>query len=84
MLADLGCGSGLGAPALQRQAGAAWIGLDITPQMLDIAASTRSCAGHFVVSDMGQGLPLRASCLDGAISISAVQARLGRGGADVL
>jgi 18S rRNA (guanine1575-N7)-methyltransferase len=76
MLADLGCGSGLSCAALQqRTASAAWVGLDVTPEMLRIAAQqpSRACLGHLAVADLGQGLPLRALCLDGAISISAVQ-----------
>jgi SAM-dependent methyltransferase len=74
-LADLGCGSGLSACAVRRAARHAWLGLDITDRMLRIAGTSQTgCAGHLALADLGQGLPLRPSCLDGAISISAVQA----------
>ncbi|KAL4448005.1 hypothetical protein ABPG75_005224 [Micractinium tetrahymenae] len=74
LVADLGCGSGLSAAALGRHAGVGgWVGTDITPEMVQLAAASSSGAGGVAVSDFGQGLPLRAACLDGAISVSAVQ-----------
>lgn len=72
VLADIGCGSGLSSRALEAS-GAAWVGTDITREMLQLAASEGGCAGRLALSDFGQGLPLRPGCLDGAISISAVQ-----------
>lgn len=72
MLADIGCGSGLSCAALQ-EAGSAWVGTDITPEMLRLAAQVPTSRGRLALSDFCQGLPLRSACLDGAISISAVQ-----------
>ena len=73
VLADLGCGSGLSTAAVAGTAGPAWVGFDITPAMLAIADQS-GWAGHLVLADLGDGLPLRPCCLDGAVSISAVQA----------
>ena len=47
-------------------------GLDISPDMLDVAQE-REVEGALCVHDLGHGLPLRAGTFDGAISISAVQ-----------
>eukprot|EP00775_Hariotina_reticulata_P003794 gene3794-4052_t len=71
LLLDIGCGSGLSGEALS-EAGHAWVGLDISPDMLDVAVE-REVEGDVLLSDMGQGLPLRQGVFDGAISISAVQ-----------
>ena len=75
MLIDLGCGSGLSlaAPAL-RQAGHVWLGVDVSSEMLRIAAHQPGCSGLIALTDFGHGLPLRASIIDGVISVSAVQA----------
>lgn len=71
MLADIGCGSGLSSAAL---AAVAWAGTDVTAEMLRLAAARQpGCRGRIAQSDFCQGLPLRAGCLDGAISVSAVQ-----------
>jgi predicted TPR repeat methyltransferase len=70
---DLGCGSGLSATALRKISRAAWVGLDITPEMLHIAASDGEARGHLALADLTQGLPLRSQTLDGAISISTIQ-----------
>ena len=72
VLADLGCGSGLSAGVL-RWAGHSVVGSDITCSMLQLAAKHDGYAGALVLADFGQGVPLRQACLDGAISISAVQ-----------
>jgi ubiquinone/menaquinone biosynthesis C-methylase UbiE len=62
-----------------------WFGTDISRAMLEVAEE-RDVEGDLALSDMGQGLPLRAAMFDGAISISAVQVRAcrcmftGRGG----
>ncbi|GJP40155.1 hypothetical protein CLOM_g24437 [Closterium sp. NIES-68] len=71
LLLDIGCGSGLSGEALS-EAGHHWVGLDISPAMLDVAAE-RAVDGDLMLSDMGQGLPVRNAVFDGAISISAVQ-----------
>lgn len=72
---DIGCGSGLSGQCLE-EAGHYWVGCDISPSMLDIAApQARADDGHgdVMLHDMGQGLPFRPGSFDGAISVSAVQ-----------
>ncbi|CAK7267936.1 18S rRNA (guanine1575-N7)-methyltransferase [Sporothrix epigloea] len=49
-----------------------WIGMDISPSMLDVALQ-RDVEGDLLLADMGQGVPFRAGSFDAAISISAVQ-----------
>ncbi|KAK9831859.1 hypothetical protein WJX81_002749 [Elliptochloris bilobata] len=71
LLLDLGCGSGLSGEELTDR-GHMWVGADISPAMLDVAAE-REVEGDLLLGDLGQGLPLRAGTFDGAISISAVQ-----------
>lgn len=71
LLLDIGCGSGLSGETLSEN-GHNWIGLDISPSMLDIALE-REAEGDLLLGDMGQGLGLRPGVIDGAISISAVQ-----------
>ncbi|KAF1315802.1 Methyltransferase wbscr22, partial [Globisporangium splendens] len=68
---DVGCGSGLSGVALE-EAGHAWVGVDISKDMLDIA-SERDSSGDVFLQDMGCGLPFRPGVFDGCISISAVQ-----------
>ncbi|GAB9463777.1 hypothetical protein Gpo141_00001225 [Globisporangium polare] len=68
---DVGCGSGLSGVALE-QAGHAWVGVDISKDMLDIA-SERDSSGDVFLQDMGGGLPFRPGVFDGCISISAIQ-----------
>lgn len=68
---DIGCGSGLSGEILSED-DHTWIGLDISPSMLDIALQ-REVEGDLFLSDMGQGLPFRAGSFDAAISISAIQ-----------
>eukprot|EP00887_Chlorella_sp_A99_P004625 scaffold4.g4625.t1 len=72
LLADVGCGSGLAAAALA-EAGARWVGLDVSPAMLALARADPRCAGCTCLADMAQGLPLRTGLLDGTVSISAAQ-----------
>lgn len=71
LLLDIGCGSGLSGETLSEN-GHHWIGLDISPSMLDIALE-RKAQGDLLLKDMGQGLGFRPGVIDGAISISAVQ-----------
>ncbi|XP_027332402.1 18S rRNA (guanine-N(7))-methyltransferase RID2-like isoform X1 [Abrus precatorius] len=71
LLLDIGCGSGLSGETLS-ESGHHWIGLDISPSMLNIALE-REVEGDLLLDDMGQGLGLRPGVIDGAISISAVQ-----------
>ncbi|KAL5549351.1 hypothetical protein UlMin_004582 [Ulmus minor] len=71
LLLDIGCGSGLSGENLS-ESGHHWIGLDISPSMLNIAVD-REVEGDLLLGDMGQGLGLRPGVIDGAISISAIQ-----------
>ncbi|XP_078441277.1 S-adenosyl-L-methionine-dependent methyltransferases superfamily protein isoform X2 [Wolffia australiana] len=71
LLLDIGCGSGLSGETISEN-GHHWIGFDISQAMLDVAVE-REAEGDLVLADMGQGLGLRPGCIDGAISISAVQ-----------
>ena len=82
LVLDIGCGSGLSGDALS-SAGHAWVGLDVSPDMLDIAVGRGygvgsggddECGcGELVLGDMGQGFGFRAGMFDGAISVSALQ-----------
>ncbi|KAL6518626.1 hypothetical protein OROGR_019128 [Orobanche gracilis] len=74
LLLDIGCGSGLSGETLTEN-GHQWIGLDISPSMLNIALE-REVDGDLILGDMGQGLGLRPGVIDGAISISAVQSHV--------
>ncbi|XP_038703192.1 18S rRNA (guanine-N(7))-methyltransferase RID2-like [Tripterygium wilfordii] len=71
LLLDIGCGSGLSGETPSEN-GHQWIGLDISQSMLDVALE-QEVEGDLLLSDMGQGLPLRTGVIDGAISISAIQ-----------
>jgi len=68
---DIGCGSGLSGECLTEQ-GHYWIGVDIAPAMLSVAQE-REVEGELMLGDMGDGMPFRAGCFDGAVSISALQ-----------
>lgn len=72
LVLDIGCGSGLSGEILSEE-GHTWIGMDISPSMLDIALQRDSVEGDLFLADMGQGLPFRPGTFDAAISISAVQ-----------
>ena len=69
---DIGCGSGLSGEILSED-GHIWVGMDISPSMLDIALQRETVEGDLFLADMGQGVPFRAGSFDAAISISAVQ-----------
>ncbi|XP_056167095.1 18S rRNA (guanine-N(7))-methyltransferase RID2-like isoform X3 [Syzygium oleosum] len=56
--------------------GHVWIGLDISPSMLDFALE-REAEGEVLLGDMGQALGLRPGVIDGAISISVFRAFFG-------
>lgn len=71
LILDLGCGSGLSGSELTEQ-GHFWIGLDISPSMLDVALD-REVEGDLILSDLGNGFNFAPGCFDGAISISALQ-----------
>ena len=73
VLGDLGSGSGLSGAVLSK-AGYAWLGLDVSRRMLNLAVQHEpSARGAVALADLGDGLPLRAACLDGAVSVSALQ-----------
>lgn len=74
---DLGCGSGLSGEMLSEvspeEGGPhTWIGMDISPSMLDVALQ-REVEGDLFLADIGQGVPFRPGTFDAAISISAIQ-----------
>ncbi|KAJ5162851.1 uncharacterized protein N7500_004681 [Penicillium coprophilum] len=74
---DLGCGSGLSGEMLSEVAPEdggphTWIGMDISPSMLDVALQ-RDVEGDLFLADIGQGVPFRPGTFDAAISISAIQ-----------
>ncbi|XP_064620417.1 probable 18S rRNA (guanine-N(7))-methyltransferase isoform X2 [Lineus longissimus] len=71
LLLDIGCGSGLSGECITEQ-GHMWIGVDISPAMLDVAVE-REAEGDLVLNDMGDGMPFRPGTFDGVVSISALQ-----------
>jgi 18S rRNA (guanine1575-N7)-methyltransferase len=72
LILDIGCGSGLSGEILSEE-GHIWVGMDISPSMLDIALQREDVEGDLFLADMGQGIPFRAGSFDAAVSISAVQ-----------
>lgn len=77
LILDVGCGSGLSGEILsavppERGGPHTWIGMDISPSMLDIALQ-RDVEGDLFLADVGQGVPFRPGTFDAAISISAIQ-----------
>jgi len=72
LLLDIGCGSAISGDVLTEH-GHNWIGMDISANMLDVALERETDACSLLLADMGQGVPLRAGTLDGAISVSALQ-----------
>ncbi|RMC10872.1 hypothetical protein DUI87_12584 [Hirundo rustica rustica] len=71
LLLDVGCGSGLSGDYITEE-GHYWIGMDISPAMLDVAVE-REVEGDLLLADVGHGIPFRPGMFDGCISISAVQ-----------
>lgn len=77
LILDVGCGSGLSGEILsqeppERGGPHTWIGMDISPSMLDVALQ-RDTEGDLLLADIGQGVPFRPGSFDAAISISAIQ-----------
>ncbi|RCI10272.1 hypothetical protein L249_8570 [Ophiocordyceps polyrhachis-furcata BCC 54312] len=77
LVLDVGCGSGLSGEilsAVPRSEGGphTWVGIDLSPSMLDVALQ-RDVQGDLLLGDMGQGIPFRPGTFDAAISISALQ-----------
>lgn len=71
LVIDIGCGTGLSGSILS-EAGHEWVGMDISTAMLD-EAYERDVSGDLMEADMGDGVPFRMGCFDGAISVSAIQ-----------
>lgn len=71
LILDIGCGSGLSGSVIEEN-GHMWIGVDISLAMLNVARE-REMEGDLVLGDMGHGMPYKAGCFDGALSISALQ-----------
>ena len=77
---DVGCGSGLSGQVLEEK-GHAWIGCDVSRDMLNVAKERMQdegeeedkIIGDLLHHDMGTGLPFRAATFDACISISALQ-----------
>lgn len=65
MLLDIGCGSGLSGEILSDE-GHHWVGLDISPSMLEVALE-RDVEGDLFLHDIGQGFGFRPGSFDGAI-----------------
>lgn len=77
LILDVGCGSGLSGEMLTAELPEdggphTWIGMDVSPSMLDVALQ-RDVEGDLMLADIGQGVPFRAGTFDAAISISAIQ-----------
>ena len=77
LILDVGCGSGLSGEILSdvppEEGGPhTWVGMDISPSMLDVALQ-REVEGDLLLADIGQGVPFRPGSFDAAISISAIQ-----------
>ncbi|KLJ11885.1 hypothetical protein EMPG_12978 [Blastomyces silverae] len=77
LILDIGCGSGLSGEILSAvppsEGGPhTWVGMDISPSMLDVALQ-RDVEGDLFLADIGQGIPFRAGTFDAAVSISAIQ-----------
>ncbi|CAI7652028.1 18S rRNA (guanine(1575)-N(7))-methyltransferase [Penicillium manginii] len=74
---DIGCGSGLSGEILSQEEPEhggphTWVGMDVSPSMLDVALQ-REVEGDLFLADIGQGVPFRPGSFDAAISISAIQ-----------
>lgn len=64
-LLDIGCGSGLSGEILEEE-GHIWVGMDISPSMLDVA-NEREVEGDLFLQDAGQGVAFRPGTFDGCI-----------------
>lgn len=64
-LLDIGCGSGLSGEILEEE-GHIWVGMDISPSMLDVA-NEREVEGDLFLQDAGQGVGFRPGTFDGCI-----------------
>ncbi|KAF4801992.1 putative 18S rRNA (guanine-N(7))-methyltransferase [Turdus rufiventris] len=83
LLLDVGCGSGLSGDYISEE-GHYWIGMDISPAMLDVAVE-REVEGDLLLADMGHGIPFRPGMFDGCIRFfSTLYTALARGSRAVL
>jgi SAM-dependent methyltransferase len=74
VVVDVGCGTGRALPALRAAVGDAGVvvGLDLTPQMLDVArARGRAERASLLLGD-ARRLPLRSGCVDGVFAAGLV------------
>ena len=71
LILDIGYGSGLSGSFLTDH-GYEWIGVDISPSMLDVAKANE-VEGDLINLDIGQGFSFRPGSFDYAISVSARQ-----------
>lgn len=69
---DIGCGSGISGETLQAN-DFIWEGIDISRDMLNIAAAKEESTGGLWQVDIGQGWRFRPGVFDGAVSISTIQ-----------
>ncbi|CEF67114.1 Ribosome biogenesis methyltransferase WBSCR22 [Strongyloides ratti] len=72
IILDVGCGTGMSGEVITEN-GHDWIGVDVSPSMLEVAVKMREVEGDLIQRDIGCGLPFKAGCFDGVISISAIQ-----------
>ncbi|NXP40992.1 BUD23 methyltransferase, partial [Leiothrix lutea] len=74
LLLDVGCGSGLSGDYISEE-GHYWIGMDISPAMLDVAVE-REVEGDLLLADVGHGIPFRPGMFDGCIRIPLLESVL--------
>ncbi|CCF75895.1 Enzyme of Amino Acid Metabolism [Babesia microti strain RI] len=73
LILDIGCGVGISGELLM-DLGHFWIGIDISPSMLDVAIENNVLDhGDLILSDMGSTMRFKTDSFDGAISVSAIQ-----------
>lgn len=68
---DLGAGSGLCGQVVEA-AGLQWVGVDVSPAMLEVARAKRRGLGGLLLADMGR-LPLRRGTFRHVMGISSLQ-----------
>ena len=68
---DLGAGSGLSGQVVEA-AGLQWVGVDVSPAMLEVARAKRRGRGGLLLADMGR-LPLRRGTFRHVMGISSLQ-----------
>ncbi|KAM6338027.1 LOW QUALITY PROTEIN: 18S rRNA (guanine-N(7))-methyltransferase [Alca torda] len=71
LLLAVGCGSGLSGDYISDE-GHYWIGMDISPAMLDVAVE-REVEGDLLLADVGHGIPFRPGMFDWLYQVSLLQ-----------